>query len=1310
MPKSSAIIGRVAVKVLPDTDSFRSDAQKQLNAIEKELEPIKVQLVPDIDLEEVKSQARRAREVAQAELREITLNVKVDTNNVSRDLANMNNSLDNLDNTRTIHVGDEISDIQFSIDETSKRNALLEILAFRTELKRDMTVRVDFEIDSASKAKALAELAVVSAEVHDMTADIRVDVDGPSKLKSDVELAELAHGRSVSFRPEVDNAAFVKVASALAILSGAHVYSLKIEGVADLLGSLDTMVPKLGGVAVGVAQITSAAFAGAGDILSLAGGLSELSGFAFALPGVFTGLAIGLGLTSIALKDMKKALPDVYAEWQNVKDTITKDFWSGAGTGIRELANVYMPQLEGTAKAVGTFWGDLAHSLAQPLQTALPGMFQNLNDSIAITASHTGSFAGIITTLGTVGSAQLPRLATFVGDVGDKFNTWLAAKQATGELQGYIDTAIQALKDLGNIIVQAGRIFGGLMAAASAGGGATLASLGDGLKSIADTINSPAFQAALIGTFQAAHDAISNLAQTAGPAFKNLLLTLAQTLQFILPMVGSAVGTLVSGLATALADPAIQQGLQSFFIGLSGAVKELSPAFVGLAQGIGPILGLLGQFADTLAPIFVGAMQAIGPLVNALIGPISSLSAMLGSVFANVLSQLEPIILQVAQAFGSFMTNGGIDAISQILGALAPVAITLAGAFAQLFTAGLKAIQPILPVIAQAFSDIFAAVGPVINQLVSALLPVLPVIANAFSIVIQALAPLIPILLNALAPVIPVIANLLAQLAPVLAVVAQTLAGALAPVLPIIANLFVTLVSALAPVIPILVGALAPILPVLAAAIGQIVAAVTPLIPLIVNLLMAAIMPLVPLFLQLVTAIIPPLAAIITQLAAALAPLIEALTTVVQIIMPILLPILGMLADVLIGAVMGALNGIVNMITGLIDIFSGIIDFVVGVFTGNWSQAWDGIKEIFQGVFEFIGGLIQFVWNVIILATFFEGMGAIKNLWEVGWGAIKGVFEPIWGGIQTLIDVVWTIIKDLWSGSIGELKAGWEMLWGFIKSAFEPIWTGVKQVVSDVWEAVKGFFTDGTGSIQKLWETVWGKIKDFFTTAWGGIKQAVSDGVNAVVQFFKDLPGNILKAVDGLVDKLTTFGGNLLQGLWKGISGMSSWLMGRIGSFFGDLLPGWVKDMLGIRSPSRVFAEIGSWLLPGLAMGMTSDSSLTSVKDAVGVMHDTLTTPIDTGILYDSGEAITGGLLDGMESQYDTIKKSLTGLGGDLAKTDISPVLSTNVSGKVGSAVGGSSVAASAGGNTLIYNAAPGNSISAEEDLFRAASRARMGW
>lgn len=47
------------------------------------------------------------------------------------------------------------------------------------------------------------------------------------------------------------------------------------------------------------------------------------------------------------------------------------------------------------------------------------------------------------------------------------------------------------------------------------------------------------------------------------------------------------------------------------------------------------------------------------------------------------------------------------------------------------------------------------------------------------------------------------------------------------------------------------------------------------------------------------------------------------------------------------------------------QIFNGITDFIVGVFTGNWDQAWSGVTEIFKGYFDLVksiaGGVIDWV-------------------------------------------------------------------------------------------------------------------------------------------------------------------------------------------------------------------------------------------------------------------------------------------------------------------------------------------------------------
>jgi hypothetical protein len=62
----------------------------------------------------------------------------------------------------------------------------------------------------------------------------------------------------------------------------------------------------------------------------------------------------------------------------------------------------------------------------------------------------------------------------------------------------------------------------------------------------------------------------------------------------------------------------------------------------------------------------------------------------------------------------------------------------------------------------------------------------------------------------------------------------------------------------------------------------------------------------------------------------------------------------------------GFLANIRNIFNGVRQIFGGIIDFVAGVFTGNWSRAWQGIVNIFGGIFNTLGAIAKAPLNGII--------------------------------------------------------------------------------------------------------------------------------------------------------------------------------------------------------------------------------------------------------------------------------------------------------------------------------------------------------
>lgn len=67
-----------------------------------------------------------------------------------------------------------------------------------------------------------------------------------------------------------------------------------------------------------------------------------------------------------------------------------------------------------------------------------------------------------------------------------------------------------------------------------------------------------------------------------------------------------------------------------------------------------------------------------------------------------------------------------------------------------------------------------------------------------------------------------------------------------------------------------------------------------------------------------------------------------------------------------------AIATIIDVVSGIITSLKGVVEFVVGIFTGDWQRAWDGIKTYYQGLWEAIAGIVKGAINLII--DFINGM------------------------------------------------------------------------------------------------------------------------------------------------------------------------------------------------------------------------------------------------------------------------------------------------------------------------------------------------
>lgn len=246
----------------------------------------------------------------------------------------------------------------------------------------------------------------------------------------------------------------------------------------------------------------------------------------------------------------------------------------------------------------------------------------------------------------------------------------------------------------------------------------------------------------------------------------------------------------------------------------------------------------------------------------------------------------------------------------------------------------------VIPVIRQ-FADIIISNMPMIQQTIGTLAPVL----------VSLVSTLLPPLTELIQMLLPVLIDLFNQLMPPLMQVVEM-------IMPVIAELLSMLIP---PLMEIVQTLLPPLM--------QIIEALMPLL----NVLMELLMPI----LQLVLDLIAPL---VRLTMAVLTPLIEILAQLLTDALAPLIPLIEVISQLFEGQLMVTLEHVTAMVESVVQVFRGLIDFIVGVFTGDWEQAWNGVIDIFSGLFSGLVNIVKYPLNQIItgINSVFSALGEIQ--------------------------------------------------------------------------------------------------------------------------------------------------------------------------------------------------------------------------------------------------------------------------------------------------------------------------------------------
>lgn len=134
-----------------------------------------------------------------------------------------------------------------------------------------------------------------------------------------------------------------------------------------------------------------------------------------------------------------------------------------------------------------------------------------------------------------------------------------------------------------------------------------------------------------------------------------------------------------------------------------------------------------------------------------------------------------------------------------------------------------------------------------------------------------------------------------------------------------------------------------------------------------------------------ISQIVSGLGSVILQVATMIAQAIQAALPVIMAVIQGVLAAFQVAVPVILSVVQSLVASFQAIVTSIQGIFDGLIVFVTGVFTGNWSQAWEGIKQIFGNAFNALVELAKVPINAVI---------ALIN------GAIDGINSLTGGGIS----------------------------------------------------------------------------------------------------------------------------------------------------------------------------------------------------------------------------------------------------------------------------------------------------------------------
>lgn len=667
----------VGVGVTVDADI--SPAQKQVEEFRKELKANPVQVAIKAD---VKSFGESISKVT-SKVKPVKVSVVADTVLFRKSITELNDKIKNA----KVKVPVYAAPVYFKRD----------IDAFVKKMKLN-PVKLEVKIDSSSAQKAINNIqaqtqttiplnlntqpaqqqaqAAATAIGASTSATVPVNAN-TNTAKAEAQLAFLTRLRKVKIVADIEKSAMNSLRGVVEALAGVVPPRQVADAIEGILSNFSALAVSRGAIVGALGAIGAAGTALGGVLLTVGSDVGNLVGLLATAPAGMLAMQMGMKTLTYAFEgfgaavskggpDLEKLVPAARAAAEamhnvvkSMKQDVQETFWERAGDSMVEFADDVMPHyarnMEGLADSFGTAFGDMLDAVhAFQEGGRLENTLDNITSGLGFASDGAGAFTEALLTLTGRGSESVRDFGKYVRGLAESFNFFIQEAERTGQIQQWIDDAVQAVQNLASITKSIVVVFGNLSEAARDAGFGGLQALADALDAVEEASNDVLAMARITEIFKGAKTGALDLT-TGLRILGDTFMESAGYIREFLELGGSIGKVFAENLDVLLNADGFAEGILRAMEGFRNGLDEATPGFESLGAVIGDVGEIAGTLFEVMAPGFNNLMTTIENVVAGIKdGFIAALPVV--NQFVDMLMQLArgPLTL-VAQGVGKLL-------------------------------------------------------------------------------------------------------------------------------------------------------------------------------------------------------------------------------------------------------------------------------------------------------------------------------------------------------------------------------------------------------------------------------------------------------------------------------------------------------------------------------------------------------------------------------------------------------------------------------------------------------------------------------